>query len=1175
MTLPETPSPSRAVLDKNLQAIGRLSPETAAAIGASQPRPDLEFGLAPDGGLSAKARELGRSRSLASAKRPIIEGERLAERVDLEASGAVVVMGFGLGHHVRALAERMREFGVLIVFEPDLGLLRAVLERVDCSAWIAQTRLVIATDPDDHAGLAARLSGLDALIALGLTIVEHPPSAPRLGAAATAFGRTVTGVVRAVRTTVTTTLVQVEPTLRNLLMNLDHYTGCGGIGELAGTKAGTPAVVVSAGPSLRRNLDLLAEPGVRDRVTIIAVQTVLKPMLERGIKPHYVVALDYHEISRRFYEGLTRESVEGVTLVVEPKANPAILDAFPGEIRVAKDDRLDMLLGELAPAHAAIRPGATVAHLAYYFARHLGCDPVILIGQDLGFTDGQYYAAGAAIHEVWSAELNEFRTLEMLEWERIARAKSVLHRTTDVYGRAIFTDDQMHSYLTQFQADFLEDTRRGLRVIDATEGGVKKQHTEIMTLQAALEAWAQGAGRGAQGGESESSSEALKSNAAEGRSHPSAQHPAPSAHAPVIDRLRRVQREARALSTRSREAARLLAKAKDETDPRKINELVHKVHAIREEVEKIGPAFDLTMYIAQTAALNRLKADRKIGLAGELSEMEEHRLRTERDMKNVSWIAEAAEHLSIMLHDAADCLGGGPKITRDASPREKGGKSGGIRSRVAAVVFADTKTDGLGVRRDLLEPSIMGRSALDWTLQRLGGCKTLRRVIVLTDDPSKVSASIGDAPSRLRISVVRPARRQHASRLASTRVSRLFAPACWRGSLGGLTVYDEALDAQAAADALEEAGFDAGVLVGGDWAAVDPELIDDLVRRHHESPEQHRVVFSQAAPGLSGVFCDASLLRELAEQGDRGGVFASIGGVLGYTPRLARPDPIAKPWCVQVRPELRDLHARAIPDSPARLAHLLSAIEPMGPEWFRLPVRALVDALARTRDEIRRFGPRSIELDLTDETVRDASSSWIEALADAHPDATLTLRADGASLDCAIAAAADAKALGVAGVHLRTGELPEDPGPLLASGVDVVSVDLVARTHETYLALTGRDALTDLLRRAQSLVSRAHDAEAPGRPTVPWIVPRLTRRDAVRDEIEGFYDHWLAAVGCCVIDPLPEAIPGERIEPLPVPPRAAVRMATERLVVTPNTSSEFTPETVWPSLRPAPARRAG
>src|SRR5690606_30118257 len=108
---------------------------------------------------------------------------------------------------------------------------------------------------------------------------------------------------------------------------------------------GFPAVVVSAGPSLRRNMKLLAEPGVRDRVVIIAVQTVLKPLLAAGIKPHFVTALDFHEISKRFYEGLKPEDVQGVTLVVEPKVHPVVIDAFPGKVRCVAAKFLDELLG--------------------------------------------------------------------------------------------------------------------------------------------------------------------------------------------------------------------------------------------------------------------------------------------------------------------------------------------------------------------------------------------------------------------------------------------------------------------------------------------------------------------------------------------------------------------------------------------------------------------------------------------------------------------------------------------------------------------------------------------------------------------------------------------------------------------------------------------------------------
>lgn len=86
---------------------------------------------------------------------------------------------------------------------------------------------------------------------------------------------------------------------------------------------------------------------------------MLGTLLARGIKPHFVVAaLDYHEISR-FYEGLAGERVRGVTLVVEPKANPAILEAFPGSIRCVGDSVLDELLGPpLAREMGEIPPGA-------------------------------------------------------------------------------------------------------------------------------------------------------------------------------------------------------------------------------------------------------------------------------------------------------------------------------------------------------------------------------------------------------------------------------------------------------------------------------------------------------------------------------------------------------------------------------------------------------------------------------------------------------------------------------------------------------------------------------------------------------------------------------------------------------------------------------------------------
>ena len=100
----------------------------------------------------------------------------------------------------------------------------------------------------------------------------------------------------------------------------------------------------------------------------------------------------------------------------------------PGPIRVAQSKYLDKALASLAKPIVPIAAGATVAHLSFYLAQHLGCDPIILIGQDLAFSDGLYYCPGTAIHDVWATELGQFNTLEMMEWQRIVRHRGALER---------------------------------------------------------------------------------------------------------------------------------------------------------------------------------------------------------------------------------------------------------------------------------------------------------------------------------------------------------------------------------------------------------------------------------------------------------------------------------------------------------------------------------------------------------------------------------------------------------------------------------------------------------------------------------------------------------------------------------------------------------------------------
>jgi hypothetical protein len=1100
---------STPTFERNLRCLGVSSAHAVTALRAAEPRLDVAFAPTPDGDAVVRI-GLGRgSRQLCSRVHPRREAEELASGIDIAATPAIVVRGFGAGHHVAAIARRLKRTGVILVYEPDVALLKHVLSVVDHSEWMRETNIAFITDADDTAVMAAAVAGVEAIVALGVKIVDHAPDRARLADSIERFGANFTTVIRSVRTNIVTTLVQVDTTLKNCLTNLEWYFRCPGIADLKDAAKGKPAVIVAAGPSLERNIRELMRPGLRDRCVIIAVQTVLRQLLSMGVRPHFVTALDYAEISRRFYEGLTHTDVEGVELVVESKANPAIFEAYPGVIRMPEEHLLDQALGsELARPMGTIPPGATVAHMAYYLARHLGCDPVILAGQDLGFTDGQYYAAGAAIHRVWASELGEFRTLEMMEWERIVRMRSMLHEAEDVLGRRVYTDEQMTTYRTQFEREFLKDTRDGLRIIDATEGGVRKAHTTTSTLRAALDQHADGSRGVVAIPAADTASLGTK-----GRRDR------------VTQRVRQVRADVWRVGDLSAQAARILGDMLEHhADQKRVNRLIAQVHALGDQVKSLEPAHGLVQYLNQTGILNRFKADRLIALDESAAPMERQRRQIERDLKNVQWLAESAGDMGQMLDDTAAFLSTGKRVIRDARiPTIEVANPGGRDDiRVIGIMPVDLTAGPLGGPRNL-------GACLPATLARALACTGLHSVHILTHTPDAVRALAGAAATDPRVRIVQTDAPPMARRARGLRSARLWSRHCWRGGLGGLSVYDEAFSPGHTARLIRESGAHAGMLLAPEWTHLKTDLCAELIRRFRARSDGDKLLFVQAAPGLGSALLEASLAQQLSDHAPSNGPFASIGALLSYLPFAAQPDPIAKPACVVAPQALRDLAVRCTADNPAFDPALLDQPDRLAasqqPELLTIDA-ASEHAAARLRD----FAQAALAQGITPAITIGAGTDPLRT---------------GHWADL-VRAARDA---GYAGVHVRT-SLPNagaDIDPLLASGADVISIDLRADTHATYTALTGRGDF-EAVRGAVGELAKAARCEGEGLPT-PWIVPRIARRDATYGEIETFYDRWVLTTGAAVIDPLPGAIVGERIAPLPTPDTCAKarRRATEEL----------------------------
>ncbi|HEV8291762.1 MAG TPA: 6-hydroxymethylpterin diphosphokinase MptE-like protein [Tepidisphaeraceae bacterium] len=547
---------------------------------------------------------------LHSRHRPVDEAKRLVDSADLNDKTLIAVHGFGLGYHVEELFRRASPEAIFLVFEPDFKLLHTAFAARDFSELIRSRRVYLVTRAD-RSTLMLRIQGNQALACVGVTSVMQGPSVQ----VQPDFHRTTAAMLEDVlaycRTSINTLVLNGRRTCENIAGNIPWYLRCGGINDLKNAHTGRPAIIVSAGPSLRKNMHLLRQ--AREKTIIIATQTTLRPLLDIGVEPHYVTSLDYHDICTRFFENLP----EGLstTLVAEPKASARMFGLFTGPIRLLGNDFADRLLAPLKIEKDRLRAGATVAHLAFYLAEYLACDPIVFVGQDLGFSDGLAYTPGTSYEDVWRPELSRFCTMEMKQWEHIARERPILRKIPDVAGRAMYTEQRLFSYLQQFERDFATSKAR---VIDASEGGALKRGAVVMTL-----------------------AEAIQKMSGTVRPTEAFVGPAVPDISSTIDVLKNRLEESKKIEKIAQETLPLLENVGTCLDDQpRVNQLIARIDSLRAKMLQLNDCYELITALSQQSELERFRQDRQLA-ASRATGLDRQKGQLKRDIANVKSLLEA------------------------------------------------------------------------------------------------------------------------------------------------------------------------------------------------------------------------------------------------------------------------------------------------------------------------------------------------------------------------------------------------------------------------------------------------------------------------------------------------------------------------------------------------------
>lgn len=616
----------------NMRALWRSDPQLAMHVDAVLEEERIPLERTRNGLWTARLPAPdGASVYLHSRYDPEEEAERFAAAVPIEDKFCFVVSGMGLGYHIRALLSRLKGDTFILCSEPSIPLIATALTCVDLADAIASRHLIVLTD-DDKTRLHERLKDYNTLLMLGAQFVRHAPSIRVAEADHVAITKAIGEFVTFMRMTLVTLVSNSRITCRNIAMNLPTYLSTPSIDILRDRFAGDPAIIVSAGPSLWKNIDQLAE--LKGRAVLCAVQTTLRPLLQRGITPDLVTSLDFHEMSRKFFEDIG--DVSDVHLVAEPKTTWHVPDHYPGPISMLDNAWARLLIGDALAARGGLKAGATVAHLAFYLAVHLGCDPIIFVGQDLAYTAHVFYIPGVEVHRAWRSELNRYCTMEMKEWERIVRNRPILSRVPGHDGGELYTDELLFTYLEQFEKDIASVPAK---VINATEGGAMIRGTESMSLREAARRFC------ANPIDPPRFAYRQTTNWRDGATLPAA----------ATELGKRIEELSGVLEV-CNELLEMFAELEGLThDPPRFNRRLVRVDELRAKVSQESRAYQMVNAFTQKAELKRFSADRHISTGAD-DEVQRAKRQLIRDTDFITAVRDAAAELKPILTEALERL---------------------------------------------------------------------------------------------------------------------------------------------------------------------------------------------------------------------------------------------------------------------------------------------------------------------------------------------------------------------------------------------------------------------------------------------------------------------------------------------------------------------------------------
>ena len=390
------------IFQKNISALASKNPVLAEQLNNYLPN-DVPELVNQNGAYNFKYKGL----FIHNVQNPFGEAKEVFSMATNEPVAIHIIYGLGLGYLFQVAS--LNSQGTVILYEPDLNILKSAFMLVDFSNDILKNNVFITNtleNVSEEVYKKSNIANTPQLLSL--------PSARELNKEDfEIFVKKMQEIIGSYTLDLKFTKENFYPSLKMLIQNIPGLMNEIPLTKFKDIYRGKTAVVVSAGPTLDRNIETLKK--YRDKYILFTVGTAVKTLYANNIKPDFLCIIETYNATRQVEE----LDLKDVYFITEPYSNPELRKYNYKKIlsHISANSPINHFWADICGENIEeYWSKGTVSYTALNCARILGCKKIILVGQDLAYIEGQCYSKDSSYKDL-ICQFNE----EKQKWEITAK----------------------------------------------------------------------------------------------------------------------------------------------------------------------------------------------------------------------------------------------------------------------------------------------------------------------------------------------------------------------------------------------------------------------------------------------------------------------------------------------------------------------------------------------------------------------------------------------------------------------------------------------------------------------------------------------------------------------------------------------------------------------------------